>query len=118
MELIPSAEEIKNAIWACGSSKALGPDDFNFNFIKQCWTFIGSDLVDCVSIFFVSSSLPRGAIMTWVSLAPKVDDAKEVKDYCPINMIGCICKIIAKVLANRLTGVMDGLVGETQTTFM
>ena len=56
--------------------------------------------------------------MTWVTLIPKIDDAKELKDYRPISIIGCIYKVVAKLLANRLRSIMDGLVGETQTAFV
>lgn len=30
-------EEIKEAIWACGNEKALGPDGYTFKFIKRYW---------------------------------------------------------------------------------
>ena len=33
-------------------------------------------------------------------------------------MVGCIYKVIAKVLANWMEGVMDGLVGESQAAFI
>ena len=29
-------EEIKNEMWSCDSLKSLGPDCFNFDFIKFC----------------------------------------------------------------------------------
>ena len=111
-------EEIKTAIWDCESSKAPGPNGFNFNFIKSCWKFIEKDFVKCVEDFFYKGSLPRNANMTWVTLAPKGDDAMEIKDYRPINIIGCAYKVIAKVLANRMRRVMGVLVGETQATFV
>ena len=37
---MPSLEEIKEAVWCCESSKSLGYDGFNFNFIKQIWDTI------------------------------------------------------------------------------
>ncbi|KAL5153812.1 hypothetical protein HKD37_19G053302 [Glycine soja] len=30
-------QEIKEAVWNCGGDKCLGPDGFNFNFIKAFW---------------------------------------------------------------------------------
>ena len=45
--------------------------------------------------------------MTWVTLIPKFDDAKELKDYKPIIMIGCIYKVVAKLLANRMRSVRN-----------
>ncbi|XP_025661179.1 uncharacterized protein [Arachis hypogaea] len=37
LEELPSAEEIREAIWDCESSKAPGCDGYNMNFIKRCW---------------------------------------------------------------------------------
>ncbi|XP_016177987.1 uncharacterized protein LOC107620322 [Arachis ipaensis] len=36
LEELPSAEEIREAIWDCESSKAPGCDGYNMNFIKRC----------------------------------------------------------------------------------
>ncbi|XP_025668676.1 uncharacterized protein [Arachis hypogaea] len=36
LEVLPSAEEIKEAVWDCESSKAPGSDGYNMNFIKKC----------------------------------------------------------------------------------
>ena len=52
LEVIPSEEEIKKAVWDCESSKALGPNGFNFNFIKKCWNYVGMDFIQCVSNLF------------------------------------------------------------------
>ncbi|KHN47628.1 hypothetical protein glysoja_036480, partial [Glycine soja] len=30
-------KEIRCAVWNCGSDKSLGPDGFNFRFIKHFW---------------------------------------------------------------------------------
>ncbi|XP_025661310.1 uncharacterized protein [Arachis hypogaea] len=36
LEVMPSAEEIREAVWDCESSKAPGSDGYNMNFIKRC----------------------------------------------------------------------------------
>ena len=40
LEMLPTKEEITNAVWDCESSKAPSLDGFNFNFIKRCWKFL------------------------------------------------------------------------------
>ena len=82
------------------------------------WHLIGDEFNACIYEFFRSGVLPSRANMTWVTLIPKFDDACELKDYRPISMIGCIYKVVAKILAKRMRGVMDGLVGETQIAFV
>nr|GEW73138.1 RNA-directed DNA polymerase, eukaryota, reverse transcriptase zinc-binding domain protein [Tanacetum cinerariifolium] len=40
-----SLDEVKNAVWDCGSSKALGPDRFSFAFVKKYWGYIKVDIL-------------------------------------------------------------------------
>ena len=79
---------------------------------------IGSDFICYVLSFFESDCLPSGVNKTWVTLIAKFDSANKIKDFRSISMISCIYKVIAKILANRLRTVMNGLVGETQTAFI
>lgn len=39
LELLPSSDEIKQAVWGCESTRAPGLDGFNFNFIIKCVAF-------------------------------------------------------------------------------
>ncbi|GJR25020.1 hypothetical protein Tco_0973547 [Tanacetum coccineum] len=45
-------------------------------------------------------------------------DANMVKDFRPISLIGSIYKIIAKILTNRLVGVLGDIVNEVQSAFI
>ena len=96
----------------------LRADGFNLNFVRKCWDTLGSDFSACVSNFFFSGTLPWKLNMTWVTLILKFEGAMEINDYRPTSMVGCICKVIVKILANRLRNIMGELVGETQTTFV
>ena len=51
-------------------------------------------------------------------LIPKKKGASDVQDYRPISLVGSLYKIIAKVLANRLKGVMGKLVSNSQNAFV
>ena len=55
---------------------------------------------------------------TFISLIPKVHGAREIKDFCPITLVGGIYKIIAKVLANRMRRVMDRIISKPQNAFV
>ncbi|XP_057730504.1 uncharacterized protein LOC130945825 [Arachis stenosperma] len=80
MELMPSADEIKAAVWDCESAKAPGSDGYNMNFIKKCWEEVGREFTEAVMGFFQSAVLPTGSNVTWVALAPKFVGATEIKD--------------------------------------
>ncbi|GJS62208.1 RNA-directed DNA polymerase, eukaryota [Tanacetum coccineum] len=60
---------------------------------------------------------PPGCNSSFIALIPKIQDAKVVKGYCPISLIGSIYKIIAKILANRLSFVILGLINDVQSAF-
>ncbi|XP_057730158.1 uncharacterized protein LOC130945464 [Arachis stenosperma] len=62
--------------------------------------------------------LPRYSNVTWVVLAPKFVEAREIKDLWPISIVGCVYKVISNVLVRRMHRVMSGLVGETQSDFV
>ncbi|XP_057717975.1 uncharacterized protein LOC130932631 [Arachis stenosperma] len=105
LELMPYFEEINEAVWDCESTKALGNDGYNMNFIKKCWAEVGREFTEAVMDFFQSAMLPRDSNVTWVALAPKFVGAKEIKDFRPISMVGCVYKMISKVLVWRMRKV-------------
>ncbi|XP_072074147.1 uncharacterized protein [Arachis hypogaea] len=118
LEVLPSVEEIRKAVWDCESSKAPGSDVYNMNFIKKCCDEIGSEFTAVVIAFFQTAKLPKDANITWVALAPKFVRAKEIKYLRPISMVGCVYKVISKVLVRRMRAVMPRLIGETQSAFV
>ncbi|XP_016192211.1 uncharacterized protein LOC107633090 [Arachis ipaensis] len=118
LETMPSPEEIREAVWDCESSNAPGSDGYNMNFIKKCWGEIGQEFTTAVLDFFQSAKLPTDANVTWVTLAPKFMGAKEIKDLRLISMVGCVYKVISKVLVRRMRSVVPGLVGKTQSAFV
>nr|GEZ24255.1 RNA-directed DNA polymerase, eukaryota [Tanacetum cinerariifolium] len=45
-------------------------------------------------------------------------NAKTVKDFHPISLIGSLYKIIAKILANRLSFIIPDLISDVQLAFV
>lgn len=45
-------------------------------------------------------------------------DPLHLAYFQPINIIGCLYKVIVKVLAERLKVVMPDVISETQSTFI
>lgn len=54
-------EEIRDAIWECDDSIALGPMDFFFSF-KKCWNVIHENLVKMMVDFHMSGKLEKALI--------------------------------------------------------
>ncbi|GJW59291.1 RNA-directed DNA polymerase, eukaryota [Tanacetum coccineum] len=111
-------DEIKRAVWDCGTDKAPGPDGFTFGFYRRFWYIIESDVYDVVKHFFTYEDIPKGCNSSFIALIPKIPGANLVKDFRPISLIGSLYKIIAKILANRLVGVLGDIVNEVQSAFI
>ncbi|GJV67006.1 RNA-directed DNA polymerase, eukaryota [Tanacetum coccineum] len=118
LERCVSYDEIKSAVWDCGSNKSPGPDGFTFEFFRKFWKIIDKDVVAAVSCFLDTGVFPPGCNSSFIALIPKMHEAKMVKDFRPISLIGSVYKIIAKVLANRLSLVISDLVSEEQSAFV
>nr|GFC38684.1 RNA-directed DNA polymerase, eukaryota, reverse transcriptase zinc-binding domain protein [Tanacetum cinerariifolium] len=111
-------EEVKRVVWDCGDDKSSGPDGFSFSFYRYFWTTIEHDVFEAVDYFFMHGDMPNGCNSNFIALIPKTLDANMVKDFRPISLIGSLYNIIAKILANRLVGVLDDLVNEVQSAFV
>ncbi|GJY38702.1 putative RNA-directed DNA polymerase, eukaryota, reverse transcriptase zinc-binding domain protein [Tanacetum coccineum] len=118
LESVVSLEEIRSAVWDCGSQKAPGPDGFSFLFVKKFWEFIKHDIQSFVVKFFDSSELPLCTNSAFITLIPKVPNPLFIKDYRPISLIGIQYKIIVKILANRLSKVIDSIISQEQSAFI
>ncbi|GJW23891.1 RNA-directed DNA polymerase, eukaryota [Tanacetum coccineum] len=113
-----SNEEIKRAVWDCGTDKSPGVDGFSFGFYRQFWYLIENDVYGAVKYFFTYGVIPKGCNSSFIALIPKSPGANTVKDFRPISLIGSVYKIIAKILANRLVGVLGDIVNEVQYAFI
>ena len=113
-----SEEEVRLAIWDCGSDKSPGPDGFNFKFIKMFWPLIKPDVLRFLDEFYVNSVFPKGCNASFLALIPKVADPQYLNDYRPISLIGCMYKIVAKLLAKRLKRVLPSIINEAQSAFI
>ncbi|GJX40419.1 RNA-directed DNA polymerase, eukaryota, reverse transcriptase zinc-binding domain protein, partial [Tanacetum coccineum] len=113
-----SCEEIKRALWDCGSDKAPGLDGFTFGFFKRFWEVIKEDVFAFVRSFQNRRVIPHGCNPSFIALIPKVNDPRFTYDFQPISLIGCQYKIIRKLLANRLATVIDSIVSPEQSAFI
>ncbi|KAJ0876108.1 putative RNA-directed DNA polymerase [Helianthus annuus] len=110
--------EIKDAVWDCDGDRAPGPDGFNFKFLKRCWNGLQGNFLKLFEEFYVNPHLNRSCSSSFIALIPKTKDPLKPADYRPISLVGCINKVISKVLVNRLKQVISRLISEEQTAFL
>lgn len=113
-----SVEEIKGTVWACGSERASGPDGFTFKFIKSFWDVVSSDAIKFVQHFERHGTIANGCNSSYITLVPKCKDPMSLGEFRPISLIGCMYKIVAKLLANRIKKLIGSVVDEVQSTYV
>nr|GEU55309.1 RNA-directed DNA polymerase, eukaryota, reverse transcriptase zinc-binding domain protein [Tanacetum cinerariifolium] len=118
LECEATKEELKKVVWDCGTDKSPGLDGYTFGFFRRFWSTINDDVFEAVKYFFSSGDIPKGCNSSFIVPIPKIPDANLVKDFRPISLIGSIYKIIAKILANRLVGVLRDIINGVQSAFI
>nr|GEW66707.1 glucose-methanol-choline oxidoreductase, FAD/NAD(P)-binding domain protein [Tanacetum cinerariifolium] len=79
LECAVSKEELKRAVWECGTDKSPGPDGLSFGFYRQFWSSIENDVFVAVSHFFTFEDIPNGCNSCFIALILKVPDANLKK---------------------------------------
>ncbi|CAK8543181.1 unnamed protein product [Lathyrus sativus] len=68
--------------------------------------------------FHGTKVLPKALLSSCIALVPKNINPQGLEEYRPISLVGCIYKVISKILAARLGKVISELVSRSQTTFI
>ncbi|GKE08805.1 hypothetical protein Tco_1412356, partial [Tanacetum coccineum] len=92
-----SNEEITSAVWDCETNKSPGPDGFTFEFFRRYRKLLEHDTVAAVKNFFALGTFPLGFNSSFIDLIPMIHDAKFVKDYHSISLIGSLYKVMLEI---------------------
>ncbi|XP_057520860.1 uncharacterized protein LOC130801116 [Amaranthus tricolor] len=118
LESRPTRDEVKNAVWACGTDKAPGFDGYNFKFIREMWDVINEQIYEFVLDFLDFSGSAKAINVTWVTLIPKIMDPCSIEDYRQISIMGTLYKVMSKLLSLRLKQVIASLIDESHNAFV
>ncbi|MCH79641.1 LINE-1 reverse transcriptase like, partial [Trifolium medium] len=117
--VMPFSElEILEVVKLSDGNKSPGPDGYNFAFLKNCWDTLKGEIRIMFDQFHGNASLPRSFLSYFVALIPKVSSPFGLSDFRPISLLGCLYKLVSKVLAVRLGKVMNSLISSTQSAFI
>jgi hypothetical protein len=92
--------------------------DFTMAFFQKCWRVVEMDIMAFFGEVYEHGKFERSLNATFISLIPKKINAVNIRDFRPISLIGGVYKMLAKVLANRLALVLDGIISESQNSFV
>lgn len=85
---------------------------------KKAWSIIQHNVVVAVKNFIVTGKMFKAANCATITLIPKIDKPKTVKDFRPIACCTILYKLISKILAHRLQKVMNSIICEAQAGFI
>ncbi|RVW65895.1 Transposon TX1 uncharacterized 149 kDa protein [Vitis vinifera] len=113
-----SEEEVFEALEDCCGEKTPGPDDFSMAFWQFAWDFVKEEVMNLFRQFHETGRFVRSLNATFLVLIPKKGGVEDLKDFKPISLVGGLYKCLAKVLANRLKGVLAKVISLSQNAFV
>lgn len=78
-------------------------------FYKFNWEAVKGDVVKLVVVFCEKARLTKACTSSFNPLIPKVKNLQFLTEFRPICLVGSLYKIVTKLLATRLKGVIGKL---------
>jgi hypothetical protein len=85
---------------------------------QKYWHIVGDDVTEVVLLVLNLGNILHKVNFTYIALIPKMKDPKSVADFRLISLCNVVYKIISKVLANRLIGILDIVISNSQSAFV
>jgi len=76
--------------------KRVGPNGFNFNFIKSNWEILGMEFTKVVLWLCETGFIPKGCNASFITLIPKCDKPSKLDDFRPISLVGVCIRFLLK----------------------
>ena len=111
-------EEVTQVLMEMEGDKTPSLDGFTMAFFHKCWKVVEVDVMAVFKHFHRYFEFEWSLNASLLSLIPKKNNAINIKDFWPINLVGSVDKLLSKVLANRLRVVLDNLISESQNSFV
>lgn len=86
--------------------KALGPDGYPLAFFQDCWDVFKADIIGVFIDFHAHSKFVKSLNTSFIALIPK-SPGTDLANFRPISLVSGIYMIIAKVLANRMSRILE-----------
>ncbi|KAI0529211.1 hypothetical protein KFK09_001758 [Dendrobium nobile] len=111
-------EEVWNAVRSLGPNRAPGRDGISASFFKAFWDIVGEQVNLACLEFFSTGCMDQSWKETVIVLLPKIKSPNHPSNFRLISLCQTIYKIVAKILVNRIKGILPCLISEEQAAFM
>jgi hypothetical protein len=118
LEAKVTRKEIKVALFSMSPDKAPGPDGFTTNFVQVCWQIVKKYLHKMILKSQDCKKIGGSTNSSFLALIPKEKGANSFNRFQPIFLCNIGYKIITKVIASRLKGILSDLIPENQGGFV
>jgi 23S rRNA U2552 (ribose-2'-O)-methylase RlmE/FtsJ len=118
LKLLFEEREVLEVVKGMNRDKAPGPDGFSMTFFQNCRDVIKSDLMRVFLDFHARSSFEKSLNASSIALITKKAGAIDISDFRPISLVSGAYKIITKVLANKMSSVMETIISKPQNAFV
>ena len=118
LDLKPTHDEIRMALFQMHPTKASGIDGFHALFFQKFWDIVCDDVVGLVCLWWRGEVDLKPINKTCIFLVPKCKEPKNITEYCPISCCNVIYKIISKVMANKLRAFLEDIISANQSAFI
>jgi len=113
-----SLAELEVTLKGCEES-APGPDGIPYLVYKKLWPEIGQYLLDAWNYSSQEGSLTEDQRVSCITLLPKQGkDLNKIENWRPITLSNCDLKIFTKLIANRVSKVLDKIISPNQTAYI
>ena len=111
-------EELKAVVEDMEEDKAPGLDSFSTSFITSCWDIIHKGLFKMVLKSQNCNKIWGSTNSTFLALNPKEKDATTFDRFWPISLCNIGYKIITKIMAIRIKGILHKIIPVNQGAFI
>jgi len=111
-------DELKEALNSFQKDKSPGPDGWTIEFFQELYDFLGNDILRVVEDSRQSGRIPASMNSTFIALIPKTDNPTSLDEFRPISLCNCIYKIISKIIARRIKGILSSNISMEQFGFL
>jgi hypothetical protein len=118
LELPFEKREVLEVVKSMNRDKAPGPDGFPLAFFQDCWDVIKSDMMGLFTDFHAHNKFVKSLNASFIVLIPKSPGATNLANFRHISLVSGIYKIIAKVLTNRMSSVLEKIISKPRNAFV